>query len=610
MSKGDPTILSQPEIPLRNALRKAINALIHTGKYTLFMITMLTVFGSVMPALQVRAVAMLVASILPSVGKSSHSTITAVALLSVAIIGSYVSEQLIKYLSNRLTLKLSFVTEIQLIERLQSFEVQDFESSQTYDKIQRVDANTGQQIFNLFNSVRSGLQALISIAGIVIVVAAWNIWIAVALIIAPIPAVVATFDLQNKVFHVEYERAPTSRLANYFRELLCSDSTRKEIRIFQLGNIFEERYVRILRSFLEQDLLLAKLGLTRAGTLGLISVATNVAAIVLASLVAAKTGRAGELAGFISASTQMNAFVMTAFLGIIGSYQHLRYVSNWVALMETTPARISEGTLELGRSNHRDNQLAGIFVEFRNVSFTYPGTNQSVLNSVSFSITAGKITALVGQNGSGKTTICKLLLRFYEPTSGLILINGVDISKYTRASLYRLFSGLFQDFSKFECSIGDNISYGIGKSFEPENDANKVEATLSLVGLEPLIHEAAEGLDTVLGRRFEGGQQLSIGQWQRLATARALHKEPRLLILDEPTASVDAVSEREMFRALRDVSENLTILLVAHRFKTISHADHIIVLDHGEIVGDGSHNELLASCDLYKQIYEAQQDGV
>lgn len=610
MQQHVPAASSRDEIALNTALRKAIGALIRAGRFSLVILILLTIVSSAMPALQVRAVAILVSSITSRDESAYNSTITAVALLSTAIIGSFVAENLIKYLSNRLTLKLSFATETQIVDRLRSFEVQDFESPETYDKIQRADASTGRHIFELFNSVRSGMQASISIIGIVIVIASWNVWVALALILAPIPAAIATFELQNRAFEIEYSRAPNVRLANYFRELLCSDSARKEIRVFRLGGIFEERYVELLKMFLCQDLLLARLGLTRAGTLGIISVATNVVAIVFASFVAVKTGRAGELAGFISASTQMNALVMAAFLGIIGSYQQLLYVSNWATILETSPAEISEGTHSLLSSANVEGESLGLSIEFRDVSFIYPGTNRCVLNGVSFLIQEGKTTAIVGQNGSGKTTICKLLLRFYEPTSGSILINGIDISEYTRESLYRSFSAIFQDFAKFERSIGDNVSYGSGCSFESVKDADKIAKTLSFVGLENLISELPDGLATILGRHFDGGQQLSIGQWQRLATARALYKVPRVLVLDEPTASVDAVSERAMFQALKGLSKDLTVLLVAHRFTTISHADHIVVLDQGEVVGEGAHHELLDSCELYKEMYIAQQGGI
>lgn len=332
----------------------------------------------------------------------------------------------------------------------------------------------------------------------------------------------------------------------------------------------------------------------------------NVAAIVFASILAFNGGRVGELAGFISATDQMNALVMAAFLGLTGIYQHLLYVSNWVAVMQMHPSQIREGSLPLSDPPASGPDRAGVEIEFQNVTFTYPGTERKVLDHVSFTIRAGATAALVGLNGSGKTTVCKLLLRFYEPTSGNIFINGTDITQFSRESLYDHFSALFQDFAKFERGVGDNVTFGAGAVYAPTRDDADVIASLEMVGLEFLQKEMPEGLGTILGRRFQGGRQLSIGQWQRLATARALYKKPQLLVLDEPTASVDAVSEKTMFEALGSIDYGLTILLVAHRFTTINHADHIIVLDKGRVVGSGNHDSLLGSCTFYADVFTAQ----
>ncbi len=592
--------------PLGASFASAIKVLHGIGRYSLLAIVVMTIVRGLLPALQVSGVAGMVSSVADSQGGLSRTGLFALVQLSLALIGSYALDNLIKYAGDRLTLKLSFDTDINVVRRLCSLEVQDFESSRTYDKIQRVDATTGEHIFGLFDSARSGIQAIISIIGVAAVIATWNVWIALALLITPIPAAIATFQLQTRAYDIEFSRAPQSRLANYFRALLTSDSTRKEIKLFRLAHLFESRYLELRRTFLRQDLLLTRYNLTKAGTLGLISVVANVAAIVFASILAFNGGRVGELAGFISATAQMNSLVMAAFLGLTGIYQHLLYVSNWVAVMQMHPSQIREGSLPLSDPPASGPDRAGVEIEFQNVTFTYPGTERKVLDHVSFTIRAGATAALVGLNGSGKTTVCKLLLRFYEPTSGNIFINGTDITQFSRESLYDHFSALFQDFAKFERSVGDNVTFGAGAAYAPTRDDAGVIASLEMVGLEFLQKEMPEGLDTILGRRFQGGRQLSIGQWQRLATARALYKKPQLLVLDEPTASVDAVSEKAMFEALGSIDYGLTILLVAHRFTTINHADHIIVLDKGRVVGSGNHDSLLGSCTFYADMFTAQ----
>lgn len=593
--------------PLGVSFKKAITILYSTGRYALFAIVTMTLLRGVLPAVQVAAISSLVSNIADLNTGFSQSSIWALAQLSFSLVGAYALDNLLKYAGDKLTLKLSYKTDIDVVRKLRSLEVQDFESSRTYDAIQRVDSNTGEHIFSLFDAARSAVQAVISICGIVSVIAAWNLWIALVLLVAPIPAAIATFQLQTKAYDIEFARAPKSRLAGYFRALLTSDSTRKEIKVFRLAELFEDKYTKLRSSFLQQDALLIRFNLTKAGSLGLISVCANVGSIVFAAILASNDGRVGELAGFISASSQMNGLVLAAFLGLTGIYQHLLYVSNWVAVMEMEPSPILEGTREFSDETLSIAESRGIEIEFRDVSFIYPGTEQVVLNGVSFKVDAGSTTAIVGLNGSGKTTICKLLLRFYEPSSGVIFINGIDIAQYSRESIYSCFSALFQDFAKFERSLGDNVAFGSGKEFDPLIDYEDVEHSLRMVSLDHLGDILPEGLSTVLGRRFAGGRQLSIGQWQRLATARALYKKPALLVLDEPTASVDAVSEKAMFEALDEIDYNLTILLVAHRFTTICHAEKIIVLDNGRVVGNGDHKTLLTSCQFYSEMFHAQR---
>ena len=584
-----PLLVKKPPAPLGLSLQRAIAVLKDTGRYSLLAIIVMTLVRGILPAVQVAAIGSLVANIADLSSGLNQAALWALTQLSLAFIGAYVLENLIKYVGDRLTLKLSYDTDITVVRKLSSLEVQDFECAHTYDSIQRVDSTTGQHIFELFDSARSGIQGAISIVSIIIVIATWNLWIAVALLIAPI----------------DFARAPQLRLATYFRELLTSDSIRKEIGVFGLAQLFESRYTSIRKGFLKQDYLLARYNLTKSGTLGLISVFANVASIVFASIVAVQDGKVGELAGFISAMGQMNGLVLATFIGITGIYHNLLYVSNWVAVMEMQPAQISSGQLTLEESKLPQNASDAVEIEFKNVSFTYPGTQAKLLDGVSFKIDAGTTSALVGLNGSGKTTICKLLLRFYEPTSGSILINGTDIADYSREALYKRFSALFQDFAKFERSLGDNITFGAGRGFT-DDDSQAATAALNMVALNYLKEELPQGFDTILGRRFDGGQQLSIGQWQRLATARALYKKPGLLVLDEPTSSVDAVSEKAMFEALTAIDYQLTILLVAHRFTTICHAEKIIVLDGGKGVGFGDHASLLKSCKFYADMFHAQ----
>lgn len=604
---GSQLTVHQPAVG--TSFRRALSLLHEVGPWQLIALILMTVMRGALPGLQVYAVGVLVSVIADSGLMLSGQVGTPLTLIGMSMIGAYVLENMIRFAGDRLTSRLSFMTDVSTVEKLGTFEVADFERSSTFDAIKRVDGSTGEHVFGLFDSGRAAIQGALSILSVATVIAAWNPWIAVALVVAPIPASIAAFRLQTLAFEVEYSRAPRARLAQYFRSLLSSEASMREAKIFGLVPLFQSKYVALRRTFLSEDLRLARMNVTHAGSLGLISSIASFVAIVIATRIAISTGRIGELASFITASSQMNSLVMGAILGLTSIYQHLLYVSNWVRVIDHVPAVIEEGSRSLAVPSLDPCARSGVAVEFRGVSFRYPGSERLVLDEVSFIIAPGETAAIVGLNGSGKTTICKLLLRFYEPISGSILVDGKDIRSYSRESLYSQFSALFQDFIKYERSLGDNISYGLGRDFESGQFDDDIAESLSLVGLDFLRSDLSDGLNTILGKRFAGGQQLSIGQWQRVATSRALHKRPRLLVLDEPTASVDAVSERSMFEALATVDAAVTTILVAHRSSTIRHAEHIIVLSDGRVIGEGDHQSLLNSCVLYGEMFSAQADA-
>lgn len=584
--------------PLGKSLSFAVHELLQADRNKLLIIILLSLLRAFLPGLQVYATGLLVDTVVKAQANINVLWLP-LGIFGGSLLASYVLENLIKFFSDLLTLKLSYRTDLKAIDKLGTLEVQDFEQAKTYDTIQRVDSSTGEHIFNLFDTTRTFIQSTISMISIIAIICLWNPYLAILLLIAPIPGAIATFRIQVKTYNIEYSRAPASRLANYYRGILSSDAARKEVKIFALAKYLVEQYKKIRKTFIAQDKSLIKYNLTQAGGLGLISVFANIFAITVGAIIAIRGEAVGELAGFISATSQMGALVLSAFIGATGIYQHLLYVSNWVALSDMQASQIEQGEYELDLSQP-------VKIEFKQVSFTYPGTDTKVLDQVDFSIEPGISAALVGLNGSGKTTICKLILRFYTPSSGQILINGLPIEAYRRESLYRGFSALFQDFMKYERSLGDNIRYGNMVDYPSESDP-KMWEYLNLVGLDYLENKLPKGLEAMLGRHFAGGHQLSIGQWQRVATARALLKQPKLLVLDEPTASVDAISEKVMFEAISKLSAEMTLLLVAHRFTTITHAQKIIVLESGRILGEGTHAELLESCPHYRQLYQAQQ---
>ncbi|WP_328703563.1 ABC transporter ATP-binding protein [Actinomyces sp. zg296] len=590
-------LLMRGAAPLSRTMSIAWSRIDGSARRRFAVIGILSIVSGVLPGAQVYAVGALVSSVVDSADYRGY--LVWAIVFGVVVFVKYVLENIIKFLGDVLTLRLSYDIEIDAVQRLGDMEVQNFESSKTYDIIQRVDESTGEHVYGLFDMLRSAIQALLSLLSICAVLWQWSPVIASMLLVAPIPGCVATFRVQTRAYDIEYKRATKARLAGYLRGLLMSDSAKKETRLFRLDELFTNSYSSIKKNFLRQDIGLARFALLQAGGLGAASVLASFGAVVYAAIIAGVHNRVGELAGFISATTQVGPLVLAAFIGFTGIYQHLLYVSNWVALVDTQPARIAEGAFR-GPSDGR-----GGSVEFRNVSFRYPGTDVLALNDVSFSIDSGSITAFVGINGCGKSTICKLLLRFYEPDEGEIFVDGRPIGELSREYLYSWSSALFQDFVKYERSLRDNIEYGYPRDRGTADD-ERLWDSLEAVGLRDWAMSLPERLNTMLGRHFEGGHQPSIGQWQRIAAARALVKKPRLLVLDEPTASVDAVSEKILFEAMAALGGETTVVLVSHRFATVAHADRIIVIDDGAVVGVGGHADLMEDCAHYRDMYDAQ----
>ena len=244
--------------------------------------------------------------------------------------------------------------------------------------------------------------------------------------------------------------------------------------------------------------------------------------------------------------------------------------------------------------------------EFKNVYFAYPESDNQILKDISFDIKAGEKIAFVGQNGAGKTTLTKLLLRFYEPTSGEILLDGININQYNKADYQEYFGVLFQDFFKYEFSVKENIAIG---KIDEINNYERIQKAAELSLADEVVSELKYGYEQQLGKRFAKGQELSGGQWQKIALARAYMKNAEVMILDEPTSALDAKAESEVFERFIGLIKDKTSVIISHRFSTVRQADRILVLQEGKILESGTHNELMENNKLYAQLFTLQAEG-
>jgi ATP-binding cassette subfamily B protein len=412
-----------------------------------------------------------------------------------------------------------------------------------------------------------------------------------------VPAFLAESHYAFATYSLSHELTPQRRELDYLRQLCTSSSSIKEVKLFQLGNFLAGRFSAITRKLIQRSAAVARRRLLVGSVLAAIGSLGYYGAYAMLVVSAYKgnisIGTLTFLSGSLAASSINIQTVFSLFSKIADQFLFLNDLFTFLAVQPEPPKPPAVQT----ESAHRPG------VEFRNVSFSYPGGNRSILRNISFRIEPKERIALVGSNGQGKTTLVKLLARLYEPTEGAILLDGVDLREYSPEHLWERLGIIFQDFVKYEMTAAENIA--VGRIAELENHDLLHEAARAS-GSEATLSKLPNGMNQLLGRRFDGGVDLSGGEWQRLALARAYLRKSGILILDEPTAALDAHTEHEVFTQFSELAEDRMMLLISHRFSTVRIANRILVLDEGVIREEGSHEDLMARQGLYAEMFQVQ----
>ncbi|WP_455354545.1 ABC transporter ATP-binding protein [Streptomyces sp. SYSU K217416] len=507
-------------------------------------------------------------------------------------IGQNYLEALLQYrMANRIS------TDI--MEKAVHLQLEHFEDPATYDALQRANREAAYRPYQLFSDLIAVVSHAVTLVSVAAVLLSWDPWVALAVLCAPIPSVLATMFYSRMTWKVENERAADRRRASYLQYLVTNDRTYKETRLFSLGSFFLDRYRRMIGRFYAVDRSLARKQSTANALLGLFSVAASGGAVLFAVGSTVESGQIGQFAGYVAAITVVQASAQSLFAGFGELYEHNLFLGNLFTFLDTP-----ERTLRSGSRPFPERLTHGI--EFRDVTFSYPGGSAPVLEDFSLTLPAGRCVALVGQNGAGKTTLVKLLSRLYEPDSGRILIDGHPVEAYDLEQLRRSIGVIFQDFVRYEDSARANIGYA---RVDDLDDEKKIRRAAEQADAGEFLDRLPDGLDTPLGRWFEGGRQLSGGQWQKVALARAFLRGAPVMVLDEPTASIDAAAEAQIFERLREIAGQATTLLIAHRFSTVRVADHIVVLDQGRVLEQGTHHELMDLDGTYAKLFRLQASG-
>ena len=513
--------------------------------------------------------------------------------------------------ADRLT---GYVTEqiISAANRLQG--LARFEDPDFADDLQRARKRSTRGALDLTIYVGRAAIELFTAGALALVLFALHPLVPFLLVLATLPQMKRQWEYSERTISHLYIQTPESRRLEYSREVLLTPDAAKDVHLYGMGPFFRRRYDSIFASTTESlNRTRRPLAVKVALAAVLATVASSAVYVYVAWMILQGERTVGDLALYGGAATvlQVNLIALGAEIGLLPLV--LGFLPSLFRTLDAPPdlpqrgasfdntAASSDGPLpaETGETAH---SLRLQSITFENVSFTYPGSTDQVLRDLSFAMAPDECVALVGRNGAGKTTIVKLLLRLYDPTSGRILLNGVDLRDYDLNQLRRRMGVIFQDFVRYELTAGENIGMG---HIELRQDADRLSSAAERAGAAELVDRLPDGLDTQLGREF-GGRELSDGEWQKLALSRAYLRDAQLLVLDEPTASLDVQTEYEIYTRFHELTRDRITLLISHRFSTVRMADRILFLANGRIQEAGTHAELLERNGEYAGLYRLQ----
>jgi len=489
---------------------------------------------------------------------------------------------------------------VMILEKAQTLSLAQFEDSEFYDKLVRARREASSRPLALVNKTFGLLQNAIALAGFSVLLWQFSPWVIVMLFVAALPGFLAEAKFSGQAFRLFRWRSPESRKQNYLETLLAREDSVKEIKLFGLGKLFLGRYKAIFDGLYHED---RSLTLRRDGwgfVMSVIASATFYAAylwVIVDTVTAVIT--LGAMTMYLVVFKQGQGAITASLTAISGMYEDNLYVSNLYEYLEQ-PGEECNGDKTIGCQPNDG-------IRFENVSFSYKGSSQLALDSVSFHLPAGHSLAIVGENGSGKTTLIKLMSRLYQPTSGRILFDGTDINEWDGDALRAHIGVIFQDFLRYQFTVGENLGVGQLSVFD---DKESWQQAAEKGGAADFIDRLPDTYNTQLGRWFKGGQELSGGQWQKLALSRALiRQDADILILDEPTAAMDAQAEADIFNRFKEASSGKTVVLISHRFSTVRMANEILVIDQGRVVERGNHENLLKAKGTYARLFTLQAKG-
>jgi ATP-binding cassette, subfamily B, bacterial len=488
-----------------------------------------------------------------------------------------------------------------ILTRANRLDLAQFEDAEFYDKLRHASQDANNKPAMMTAQICDLLRATMTLISMLFLLSHLAWWLLIGALIVPIPSFIATSRYGWKGYWLARRQSPERRLQRYITQVLTVDMHNKEIKLFNLGDFFLQRFYELAEKLYQENkrLILPRelLGLWW-GTLSAIANSGIYLYVALQAVLRSITP--GQLTRYVIASNQAGQSFQQILDALSDAYENHLFVNTLFEFLEYEPRIVSpQHPLPIALLPYE----SGLEIEFRHVSFTYPGKEQPALKNVSFTLRVGEAIALVGGNGAGKTTLVKLLTRLYDPDEGEIIIGGHSIKDYDPKVLREQIGVIFQDFMCYQMTAQENI--GIGRVAEIKNGAS-IRSAAEKSGADPLIQRLSAGYETMLGRWFEKGVELSGGEWQKVALARAFMRNAPILILDEPTSALDAQAESDVFTRFRQLTRNKTTIFISHRFSTVRLADRILVIEQGSIIESGSHQELMGLRGRYAELFNLQ----
>ena len=491
-------------------------------------------------------------------------------------------------------------TSVRLMRHAAALDLAHFEDADFYDHLERARRQTTSRMV-LLGQTFGQLQDAVTVVSLGVGLAAYAPGLLALLAVALVPAFLGEAHFNAKSYALSTSWTPERRELDYLRYVGASDETAKEVKVFGLNGYLADRYRQLSDQYYRANRALA---VRRASWGGLLSAGGTLGYYAAYAVIVYRTATGAFTIGDLTFLAGSFGRMRSLLEGMLSSFSTVSgqalYLADLFSFFEIAPTvATADGAVAVP-----DPIREGF--RFENVGFRYPGSDAWAVRGLTFTLQAGEALALVGENGAGKTTLVKLLARLYDPDEGRILLDGRDLRDYDLDSLRQAVGVIFQDFVRYHLSAAENIAVG---RIEEREDRPRIETSAQRSLADAVIEGLPDGYEQTLGKRFQTGVDLSGGQWQKVALGRAYMRDAQLLILDEPTAALDARAEYQVFERFKDLTAGKTAVLISHRFSTVRMADRILVLDGGRVEAIGTHDELLAQGGRYAELFELQAQG-